>query len=129
MECPNCNSQKFHKNGKDPKTGKQKYKCTQCGKEFNEDTATKNPKLGMTLDQFKSKHDVDFIIEQTLKKLDANIIYEKADIYKLSGLNASHPGLTAAIEARPEYYGKISGRLYFSHPDTIAELKRNAKIN
>ena len=130
MNCPNCNSEKVHKNGKHPATGKQKFRCTQCGKEFNEDTGGEaKPKVGMTLDQFRSKHDVDYILDKALKSLEKDMIYEKSDVLKIANLSPSYPGVTAVLEAASSYYGKISQRMYFSHPDTISELKKHAKIN
>jgi len=118
----------MHKNGK-AASGNQQWRCPECGFNFTAPPEQSKPKLGMTMDQFRSKHDIDYIVEAALLKLDKNTIYEKPDIYKLCGLAASSQGLGAAIESHGEYYGKTGGKPYFSHPDTIAELKEQGKLN
>ena len=135
MNCPNCNSEKVYKNGKEPGSGKQKYKCGDCGKSFYDSyekgpVITKSkPAVGISLTEFRAKFDVDFIVKETVEKLDPNVIYEKNDIIKLSGLRPGYPGLSATIEAQKNYYGKIGSTLYFSHPRTIEELKSQAKLS
>lgn len=34
LKCPRCNSKQLYKFGKDPKTGKQKYRCINCKRQF-----------------------------------------------------------------------------------------------
>jgi len=139
LKCKKCGSDRVGVHDKNSSKSTMRVKCRDCGHGWNiqketvepvpRQTNLQKPKIGMTLDQFRSRHDTDFIVENTLKKLDPDLIYEKQDIYKLCGISASTPGLSGSIESRPEYFGKIGGKLYFSHPDTIAELKRNAKLN
>jgi len=132
MNCPRCQSSKTHKNGKEL-SGKQKYFCNECKYNFTEDSVSLSPvpktKIGMSLDEFRDKHDVEHIVAKTLKKLDKNLIYEKGDLIKLSGLSYGTQGLSAILESQSAYYGKIGGRVYFSHPDTIKTLKEQAKLN
>jgi len=128
MKCKNCDSEKTHKDGRDASTGKQVYKCRDCGKTFTDTTQVK-PKLGMTLDQFRDKHDVEHIVTKTLELLSGDLVYEKNDVIKLSGLSHGTPGMTAILESKSQFYGKIGGKIYFSHPDTIKMLKEQAKLN
>jgi len=128
MICPKCNSENTYKNGKASKSGNQKHRCNDCGYNF-EDGVTYKPQIGMSLEEFRDKHDVEFIITKTLTKLDKNMVYEKSDLVKMSGLPYSAQGLTAILESKKEYYGKISGKVYYSHPDTIKMLKEQAKLN
>ena len=128
MKCKNCDSEKTHKNGRDASTGKQVYKFRDCGKTFTDTTQVK-PKLGMTLDQFRDKHDVEHIVTKTLELLSGDLVYEKNDVIKLSGLSHGTPGMTAILESKSQFYGKIGGKIYFSHPDTIKMLKEQAKLN
>jgi len=131
MNCPRCKSEKTHKNGKSIK-GKQKYFCTDCRFNFDDGTIPKEmlkPKVGMSLHEFREKHDVDFIVEKILDGLDPEIIYEKNDIIKLTGLRPGYPGLSPTIEAQKNYYGKVGSIMYFSHRDTITKLKNDAKLN
>jgi len=125
MECKKCNSE-MTKNGK-AASGNQQWRC-KCGYNFTEKISNVL-KMGMTLDQFRAKHDVDYIVIEALKTLDKDIIYEKPDLYKKCGKAASTQGLSAALESHEEYYGKTGGKPYYSHPDTIAELKEQGKLN
>ena len=131
MNCPHCQSTKLHKNGKE-RNGRQKFKCTVCDRGFTDPTSDTNitrNKVGISLNEFRSKYDVDFIVKKTLENLDPNMIYEKNDIIKLTGLRAGYPGLSATIEDQKRYYGKIGSTLYFSHPKTIEDLINQAKLN
>jgi hypothetical protein len=131
MKCKHCDSDNTNKNGHDPENGKQVYKCRDCGKTFRDSTkpSKAKPKVGMTLDQFRDKHDVEYIITKTLDSLASDLVYEKNDIIKLSGLSHGTPGMTAILESKSQYYGKIGGKVYFSHPKTIKDLKEQAKLN
>jgi len=127
MKCKDCNSPNVVKNGFI--NGVQQYKCKDCGsKKKHADVPEQRPKVGMTLEEFREKHDVDYIVKHTLDKLDPNMIYEKNDIIKLTGLRPGYPGLTPTIENQKSYYGKVGSMMYFSHPKTIAELKEQAKL-
>lgn len=129
MECTKCNSA-MHKNGV-AASGNQQWRCPQCGHNFTEQKKNQPTisKVGMSLTEFREKHDVEFIIDKTLIGLDRKMIYEKGDVIKLSKLSAGTPGISTVLDSRSEYYGKISGRIYFSHPSTIAELKEQGKLN
>ena len=130
MNCKYCDSEKTYKNGF-ADTGKQVYMCRDCNRTFSEGSADRKfkPKVGMTLDQFKDKFDVEHIVKKTLSQLDKDIIYQKDDIVKLAGISYGAQGLTPILEAQTSYYGKIGGKTYYSHPDTIKMLKEQAKLN
>ena len=130
MKCPKCGSTEHFKDGKEPGTGFQRYRCKQCNRYYNENSALKSETImekkstiGMTLDQFREKHDVDYIVEKTLKGLSKGMIYEKTDVVKLSGLRSGYPGLSMALESATEFKGKAGGVSYWGHPDTISNLK------
>ena len=135
MNCIKCGS-KAHKNGFEL-NGLQKYKCTECKYNFNdgqldEKPKAETPKVGMSLGEFKSKYDTDFIVNEKLSKamksLSRNLIYEKADIVKISGLPASYPGFKDVLDGFADQQGRTNSKVFYSHPDTIAELKRQAKL-
>lgn len=132
MNCPKCQSDKTHKNGKEKKTGKQKYYCRDCKYNFVEGVVpqqiTTKTRVGISLEEFRDKFDVEYIINKTLGKLDANLIYDKNDIVKLSGLSYNAQGLNTILESLTAYYGKTGGKIYYSHPDTINMLKEQAKL-
>lgn len=136
MRCKKCGSDKVYKNGTRPKTGDQKYKCADCGYEgkpiFNgENDAVlklrpKDKKYGITASELRARHDVDYIILQTLEKLEKNRYYEKDEVRQMTGLRAGYPGLSAALEAHKDYYGKADGKVYYGHPESINEMKSQA---
>jgi DNA-directed RNA polymerase subunit M/transcription elongation factor TFIIS len=138
MDCKRCGSENTYKNGKE-KNGDQKYRCAACGYNFTENTVprehyaqtVKNEapaprKLGMSIEDFRKKHDVDYIVDTALAKLDRKTIYEKSDVIALTGLRAGYPGLSAALENATEYKGRSGGVTYWAHPETVEELKRQA---
>jgi hypothetical protein len=136
MRCPKCGSARKYSDG-ETKKGVKRFRCLDCGKYYNENTAGKesapNPlpdksKVGMSLNDFRSKFDVEFIVEKTLSELKKDVIYEKNDVYKLTGLRAGYPGLSATLEDKKfsQYRGRTGGKDYFSHPDTIKQLIEEA---
>jgi transposase-like protein len=137
MICPLCKS-KATKNGPD-ENGIQKYRCVNPSCERrnfteNDPLLSGDPapptkvKIGMTLNEFRDKHDIEHIITKTLSKLRPDLIYEKNDIVKLAALSFSAPGLTTILDSKTLYYGKTGSKIYYSHPDTIKALKEQAKL-
>jgi hypothetical protein len=144
MKCYQCNTEaEFARNGRDSRTGIQTFICKNCKKtvyetklkrfndmevkEVKEEKINGTPrKLGMSIEDFRKKHDVDYIVEQALAKLDEKMVYEKSDVIALTGLRAGYPGLSAALENATEYKGRSGGVTYWAHPNTVQELKRQA---
>lgn len=139
MRCKNCGSEKIYKNGKRPGTDIQKYKCSDCGSEANPimdgeipekqkllKPNEKGKKYGITASELRAKHDVDYIVLQTLEKLEKNRYYEKDEVRQMTGLRAGYPGLSTALEACKDYYGKADGKVYYGHPESINEMKSQA---
>lgn len=87
------------------------------------------PSIGVPIDRWKEKYDVDYIVENVMKKLDPGFMYEKSDIYKLTGLSPSYPGLSAAVDSYTDYYGKAGGKQHFSHPDTVNYYKKKGRLS
>jgi hypothetical protein len=134
MICPNCGSI-TGKNGRDAK-GRQKWRCknVHCTKRDHiEHTPLEAPqqtapqpvthKAGISIDEFRRRHDISYIVETTLRKLSNKELLTKGDVIKLTGLRQGYPGLSVEIMSHPEYFGKADGEVYFSHPDIIKMLK------
>ena len=133
MKCVSCGS-KVHKNGTD-KNGNQKWRCPNCKSEkkpIEDDNKPVAVKVGMSMNEFKTKYDTEHIVTTRLSKVMAGLsrtmIYEKADIVKLAGLPASYPGFKDTLDGYDEHQGRTNSRVFYSHPETIAELKRMAKL-
>jgi len=129
MACTHCNSE----NVRIKDVNRRRWYCRDCGKTYTVPAEGDPPKpskakIGMTLNEFRDKHDIEHIVDKTLKKLRPDLIYEKNDIVKLAALNYSAPGLGTVLESKSEYYGKAGSKIYYSHPDTIKELKEQAKL-
>jgi len=133
IKCPKCSSENIGVHDKNVTPNKTRVRCNDCKHRWNvpdaEVSGNSSPKVGMSLAEFRDRHDVDHIISKTLSGLDKSLVYEKSDLVKMSGLPYSAQGLTAILESKKEYYGKISGKVYYSHPDTIKMLKDQAKLN
>ena len=118
MKCSKCNSTNTKIHDKNASKSTMRMKCSDCGhswsipKDGSEPIKAKSPNVGMTLEQFRSKHDVDFILNNALTTLSPDLIYMKADVYQICGLSASTPGLGSALDVKSEYYGKTGTEVF-----------------
>ena len=137
MKCEKCESTNIGAHDRNASKNRTRVKCRDCdhswtvpdgeaprGRSERTKPAVK-PKVGMSLNDFRDKFDVDHIVQKTLGNLKPDMIYEKNDIIKLTGLRPGYPGLSPTIEDHKKYYGKVGSSMYFSHPDTINELKEH----
>ena len=83
-------------------------------------------KIGMTVNEFRKKHDIDYIVDKVLKSVKTDMIYTKSDIIQLTGLRPGYPGLSNALENATENKGRAGGVNYWGNKDTIEELKKQA---
>jgi hypothetical protein len=135
MKCKYCGSENLVKNGtmKRPSGATyQKTICRDCGRApiFRIDNQTpkdmNKPKIGLSIDEFRQRHDLNFIVKNVLENLEGDKVYEKADIVRLCNLRAGYPGLNDVLEQNKEfevYRGKVAGKFYWGKPDVIKELK------
>lgn len=138
IKCNSCGSTNICKNGHS-KNGKQVYRCKDCSREgivpssftdVNGEEQTQS-NIGITISEFREKHDLNFIINKALKQLDRKLLYEKTDIAKLCKLTPTYPGLRATLEETKEFEsfrGKVAGKIYFGHPETIGTLKNEGQL-
>ena len=139
MNCPYCESEETTKNG--TREGVQQYRCKSCLEYFDAKTPAGGThrskrngtvtqivpkKPGISATELRAKFDVDYIIAQTLKKLERDRFYLKDEVRQMTGLRAGYPGLTAALEAVTDYYGRADSKSYYGHPDSIKEMKNQA---
>ena len=142
VKCTACGSTDIARWGK-TKYGKQKYRCNSCGKQGSGNTTftvegepeTKNNnmenQIGISISEFRDKHDLNHIVTKVLKTLDKQHLFEKADIAKLCNLNPTYPGLRSTLEETKTfegYRGKVAGRFYFGHPEVIEQLKNEGQL-
>ncbi len=130
MNCIKCKG-KAHKNGHESGSGLQKYHCTVCGYNFNEGQVDqdvtpevkKTVKQSISMSELRSRHDVDFKVLKALKALRKGEFIEKDEVIRRIGLRAGYPRLSATLDSHKEYFGKADSKIYWGHPEEIAELK------
>ena len=130
MKCPKCNSTDLILNGK--KRGKQQYKCKECGRWFqdgNIDGNTvikhKHKSMGLSVNDFRKKHDVVYILSQVILKFDDETVYEKSDIITMANVSAGFPGLGTVLESEAwkPYSGRAGSKTWYGKPELITKLK------
>ena len=136
VTCNNCGSDHVWKNGH--RNNKQLYKCAKCKKEgsipsaFNGGEQTKPvSSIGISISEFREKHDLNFIVTKILKTLDRKLLYEKSDVAKLCKLNPTYPNLRATLEETKDFEqhrGRVASKFYYGHPDTILQLKEEGQL-
>lgn len=133
IECNKCGSVNYMKYGK--VRGRQRYKCNDCKHEFLSNSQVKNEpmvnKIGITLNEFRERHDLNFIVSKAFQQLDKNHLYEKADITKLCNLRPGYPGLNDVLEQNKDFArfrGKVAGKNYWGHPEVIQQLKAEGQL-
>lgn len=141
MICSRCNSEKTHKNGKAFKSGKQKYKCSDCGYNFEEGVVPKGvvkPKVGISLSQkpltakqLLTIHDMKTKVKNVLKDIPDTLegaFFEKSQIAKMAGCSASNDDFREAVNSHElSGYSAITldgKKTYFSNPETILRFKK-----
>jgi len=131
MNCPRC-SAVMQKNGT-TRRGKQKYKCPSCGHNIEvakEDAPLlqiepePSKSLGLSEEQLRAKHDIRFIVASKLKELKPGTYLTRSEFIQFCGIRPGQ-GYNDVLEHPnyDSYHGKVSGVIYFSHPDSIKKLK------
>ncbi len=130
MNCPKC-GKPANKNGS-TKSGQQKYICRHCnhnferpkGDELIEIAEPIEQAIGLTEAQLRAKYDVRFIVATKCKELKPGVYLTKSEFINFCGIRPGQ-GYTDVI-SHPDYdafRGKVSGQVYYSHPDSIRKLK------
>ena len=134
MKCKNCGSERIHKNG--TSRGSQQYKCSDCGSTKkpitdNEPDSIPTKKIGISVDEFRKRHDVQYILSQVFDKLDDGVFYEKSDILQLSGLRPGYPGLSTVLESSDfkKFSGRAGGSTYYGRASLIERMKNEGILN
>lgn len=142
IKCPSCGASNFVRNGR--KTTKKgiahQFVCKMCGKNFQyyldepqKEQKQVEPKkvimsenLGVSVKDFMLKNHLPTMVEEGVKKLPKDRLLLTAEFAQdLCGINTNTS--YRRIEDFPEYekyHGKASGKVYWSQPDTIEQLKK-----
>lgn len=135
MNCPKC-GKTANKNGS-TKSGKQKYICRHCKHNFErpkegeliEISEPTEQAIGLTEAQLRAKYDVRFIVATKCKELKPGVYLTKSEFINFCGIRPGQ-GYTDVI-SHPDYdafRGKVSGQVYYSHPDSIRKLKSDGVL-
>jgi hypothetical protein len=87
------------------------------------------PKMGLTIDQLRAKHDLNFIVSKTARELAKDVFYTEHEFLKLSGVKAGS-GFRMALD-NPElsrFKGRVQGITYWSHPESIKKMKEDGVL-
>jgi len=140
MNCPRCRSTHIHKNGTDQKTGKQKFRCSECGKNFYEEYSTGSysgpvssptPKKpgGLRLNgthksELKARYDLRGILRGVISMFEEDgMLYKQSVIVKECNFpyGAAYSDLLKDDEFKP-YHGKLDGQEWWGHPNDIIDM-------
>lgn len=128
MKCPHCGSSELIKNG--IRNNVQRYQCRLCNRYFQEGSTPKQltksiKNMGITEEQFRKKHDVVFILGQTMERLEEGVLYEKSDVIKLANLSPGYPGISTVLDSEhfKKFVGKAGSTAYWAKPELITKLK------
>jgi hypothetical protein len=80
---------------------------------------------GISLRDFRLKNDVRFMVCEGVKKLTKDKMFLTVDFMNLCGISPNVS--TRRIEEYPEYdsyHGRCAGKVYWSHPETINQFKK-----
>ena len=134
--CPHCGHTKYEARFRQKPTGRRGViVCKNCRKSKTyklsdmNDKPTEVRKLGISVIEFRSKNDPNFIMAEGLKTLTYNEVNpEKTSLYKSSEFKEMI-GLPPNFSSREmedryeDYHGKCSSGIYWSHPKMISKLK------
>lgn len=137
LKCAACGSANLMKNGN--KNGRQNYRCSDCGSHRSPvgtsdatPVATPKPqKVGLSIGEFRKRHDVQYILSKVFETLKPETFYEKSDIIRLSGLRPGYPGLSTVLESADfkKYSGRAGGQTYFARDELIEQMKNDGILS
>jgi len=113
--------------------GKQKYICRKCrhnievpkeGAPLLQVESDPSKSIGLSEEQLRAKHDIRFIVASKLKELKPGTYLTRSEFIQFCGIRPGQ-GYSDVLEHPnyDSYHGKVSGVIYFSHPDSIKKLK------
>ena len=137
MKCSKCKSSKVGVHDRNATPTLTRVKCRDCGHTWtvphNEAPGPIKPVKNrstdtITIDELRKRHDVDYKVSEALKSLNVNEFIEKDELIKRIGLRHGYPRLSATIDSYKEFQGKADSKVYYGHPDSIAELKEEGVL-
>lgn len=151
--CYYCGSDRFHKNGHS-REGKRMYRCRECGKNFTwpptertltlavngvynkigpqgggkkEKSKNQATTMGISISEFRLKYDVRSIVGQAVKHLEKGRMLTQQEFVRRYNIRGAYRDILEGPEFK-QYRGKVSGTVYWGHPDDIAQLKNEGLL-
>lgn len=82
---------------------------------------------GLSESQLRAKHDVKFIIRNAAISLKKGIFLSDAEFIKLCNISSQQNYRMGLNDAEfNDYHGKAGGITYWSHPESIAQMKQES---
>lgn len=131
MMCPRCNG-KMSKNGSwtDKKNGVkyQKFTCRVCRVykyyRLGPQPAQEKAQVGISVTELRSRYDNNYKVELAVKKLEKDVFLTESEFIKLAVIRTTN-GYRAALDD-PKWdknKGRVAGIVYYSHEDSIKQMK------
>jgi hypothetical protein len=100
------------------------------GKVSFEELSTISPKLSITEQELRQKHDMFFNILKRVKEISKGWFIEENKLLKELSYQGKprYKDALAKEELKP-YRGKVDGTTYYGHPDSIAKLKQEGVLS
>lgn len=89
---------------------------------LKEPLKTKRVKRGISILELRSKHDNKFILQTKVKRLEEDRFLTDSEFKTSCNLNTGYKD-TIELAEFSKYKGKAGSTIYWSHPDSIKQLK------
>jgi len=131
MICPRCKG-KMNKNGswtdKRSSVKYQKFTCKVCRRHkyyrLGPAPAPVKDPVGISVTELRSRYDNNYKVELAVNKLEKDVFLTESEFIKVAGIRATN-GYSAALDD-PKWdknKGRVAGIVYYSHEDSIKQMK------
>jgi hypothetical protein len=85
-------------------------------------------KIGINIEQFRKKHDIFHIVGEAAKKLKKDIFLTESEFVQSNGIRMVGYRDALNLPENASYRGKAGSTIYWSHPETIAQMKKEGTL-
>jgi hypothetical protein len=85
-------------------------------------------KIGISIDQFRKKHDIFHIVSEAARKLKKDVFLTESEFVQVNGIRMVGYRDALGLPENSKYKGKAGSTIYWSHPDTIRQMKSEGTL-